>query len=139
MKRRRPFTRAERIGGLMREEVGRIIAYELRSGLARYVEVTGTRLSGDLGHLKVSWVLRDGGDANPAQMMLEKAASYVGRVLRDTFQMRKTPKVVFYFDKEHERLRNVRKLLDDDRVDESGNEAAAAGLPDSDKAENTAF
>lgn len=117
MRRRRPYTRADRIGGLMHEEVERIVQYELRDPLARHVHVTGARLSGDLGHLKVTWVLRDGGQSERAEQVLEKAAPYIGRVLRDTYQMRKTPKVVFHFDAEHARLCRVRELLDATSLD----------------------
>ena len=133
MRRRRPYTRAERIGGLMKDEVERIVQYELRSKLARHVEITSARLSGDLGHLKVQWVMRDGQPSEGAAEMLDKAASYVGRVLRDTYQMRKTPKVVFHYDAEHQRLKRVAAILQADR-ERTGQELGGNDATDGDNA-----
>lgn len=98
----------------MHEEVARIVGYELRSNLARHVQITSATLSGDLGNLKVLWIMQDGGPHERAAEVLTKAAAFVGRALRDTFNMRKTPRVVFHFDAERVRLDRVRELLDAD-------------------------
>lgn len=111
----------------MRDEVSRVVQYELRSPLARHVEVTSTRLSGDLGHLKVHWIIGETARRDAAQTVLDKAASYVGRVLRETFQMRKTPKVVFHYDEEQQRLQRVKALLDQDLRPADGDLDEAAG------------
>lgn len=96
----------------MNEDVARIVSYELRDKLARYVRVTSAVLSGDLGHLKVMYVMDDLVENPAAQAMLDKAAGYVGRVLRDTYSLRKSPTVVFYFDAGYTQMARVRELLD---------------------------
>ena len=60
--------------------------------------------------------MRDGSVNEAAGQVLQKAASYIGRTLRDTFQMRKTPRVVFHYDVEREKLKRVRELLDADQT-----------------------
>ncbi|GEM_PF-2585210 len=119
MRRKRPFNRAERIGGLMRDEVARIVQYELRDAVCRHVHVTGTRLSGDLAHLKVHWVMEDGSESDSATAALERSAGYVGRTLRDTFDLRRNPTVVFYFDREFARMERIEALLAGDKKAES--------------------
>ncbi len=161
MRRRPAFTRVDRVGALMRGEIERIVAFELSSPLARHVQVTGTKLSGDMGHLRVRYVMRDGvvngdsasdgteqqtfagtsgraggshgadaGTPEKAQAMLERSAGYVARVLCDILQLRKSPKVVFSYDREYEQMRRVRVVLDSERklrpVAEDGSEAAPA-------------
>lgn len=132
MRRKRPFTRAERVGSLMHEEVARIVECELRSNLAQHVQVTGATLSGDLTQLKVHWIMRDGDVYEAAGVMLDKAASFVGRALRDTFQMRKTPRVVFRYDAERERLKRVRELLDAQGLGPTDGPKPAATTADAD-------
>lgn len=117
----------------MRDEVTRIIEFELSSPLARHVYVTGTKLSGDMGHLRVRFVMKQragdmmepgaqepiavlttgSGDGSPekAQAMLDRSAGYVARVLCDVLQLRKAPKIVFSYDKEYERMKRVKDLL----------------------------
>ena len=120
MRRKRPFNRAERIGGLMRDEVARIVQFELRDAVCRHVIVTGTRLSGDLAHLKVTWVMEDGLESDTAKTALERSAGYVGRTLRDTFDLRRNPKVVFYYDREHARMDRIQALLAADKAAQAG-------------------
>lgn len=125
MRRRKgTFNRVERVSSLMRDEVERVIAFELSSPLARHVQVTGTKLAADMGHLRIRFVMRPEEDEQEvpsvptddelerAQNMLDRASGYVARVLTDVLQLRKTPKVVFSFDREYERLRRVQRVLE---------------------------
>ncbi|HAN32549.1 MAG TPA: hypothetical protein DCQ06_13215 [Myxococcales bacterium] len=124
MRRRRGrFNRVDRVGALMRDEVERVITFELSSPLARHVQVTDTKLAADMGHLRIRYVMRPAElveevPATPteqsverAQQMLDHASGYVARVLTNVLQLRKTPKVVFSFDKDYEQLRRVQQVL----------------------------
>lgn len=138
----------------MKDEVKRIIEFELSSPLARHVYITNTKLSGDMGHLRIRFVMHDwqegtasqrdftatgGFDAEPAtinhdhgtadkaQVMLDRSAGYVARVLCDVLQLRKAPKIVFSYDKEYAQMKRVRELLDEDRRSTSTPEADSTG------------
>ncbi|MCO4761885.1 MAG: ribosome-binding factor A [Myxococcales bacterium] len=126
MRRRPTFTRADRVSSLMKDEVKRIVSFELTSPLARHVYVTRTKLAADMGHLRISFVMTDrptdeiepvditDGSPEKAQLMLDRSAGYVARVLCDVLQLRKAPKIVFSYDKEYAQMKRVKELLSAD-------------------------
>ncbi len=127
MRRRPTFTRADRLGTLMRDEVERVVDFELTSSVARQVQVTDAVLAPDLGHLRVRYVLRQGDDpSDKAQEALDRVAGYVARSLSESLQLHRAPRVVFSFDKEFVRLRKVRELLEAG-AGQSGAGASAPG------------
>ena len=110
----------------MRDEVERIVDFELTNGIVRHVLITEAVLAGDLGHLRVRYILRDSDAASEkAQEALERSAGYVARSLADSMQLQRAPKVVFSFDKESARMRRLQQVLDADRATR-----AAAALAD---------
>jgi len=112
MRRPPSFTRASRVEHLMIGEVERLLAYEVRDPLAHQVKVTGGRLSPDLGHLRVGYLLAEGGEPFPALVaMFERIAPFVARTLQDELSLRARPQVVFHFDKDAGRIERVRELL----------------------------
>ncbi len=128
MRRRPTFTRADRLGTLMRDEVERVVDFELTSSVARQVQVTDAVLAPDLGHLRVRYVMRQGDDpSEKAQEALDRVAGYVARSLAESLQLNRSPRVVFSFDKEFVRLRKVRALLDA----RAAEEAASGATPTS--------
>jgi ribosome-binding factor A len=117
MRRRPSFTRADRLGALMRDEVERIVDYEVHAAIVRHVQVTESVLSGDLGHLRVRYVMKASDEPSAkAQDALERAAGFVARTLTDSLQLHRTPKVVFSFDREFVRMRRMKAALDADRA-----------------------
>lgn len=117
MRRRASFTRAERLGSLMRDEVTRVVDFELTDQVIRHVQITDAVLAGDLGHLRVRYVMR--GTEEPserAQQALDRAAGYVARSLSESLQLHRAPKVVFSFDREYAHLRKLQGLLHPDGV-----------------------
>ena len=115
MRRRPQFSRADRIGHLMHEEVIRIVSSEIRGPLALHVNVTATKLSPDLGHLRVHYVMHNDDEPNErAQEMLERAAGFMASALRQSLGLKRRPKVVFRFDREYIRMRRVKDILSKD-------------------------
>ena len=120
MRRQPSFTRADRLETLMLDEVERLLSYEVRSPLALTVKVVVGRLSPDLGHLRVMYILRDGdGTAEPGKPLLdvlEKAQSFIGRTLVEALDLRSKPHVVFVFDKDAQRAQRVEAILAAERA-----------------------
>lgn len=112
MRRQPSFTRADRLEHLMTDEVERLLAYEVRSPLARLVKVVHAHLSPDLGHLRVNYVMLDGTEARAeVQAVLEQAGTFVGRTVAESMQLRKRPQVAFHFDRDAMRSQRVEELL----------------------------
>ena len=120
MRRQPTFTRADRLETLMLDEVERLLSYEVRSPLALTVKVVAGRLSPDLGHLRVMYIVREGGGtAEPSKALLEvleKAQSFIGRTLVEAMDLRAKPHVVFVFDKDAQRAQRIEQILADERA-----------------------
>ncbi|MBM4342030.1 MAG: ribosome-binding factor A [Deltaproteobacteria bacterium] len=112
MRRKPSFTRADRIEHLMLGEVERLLAYEVKDALAQNIKVTTVRLSPDLGHLRVGYVLHDGSQPFEALTdMLARTTPFVARTLREELALRHRLTVAFAFDREADQLERVRALL----------------------------
>ncbi len=137
MRRQPTFTRADRLEHLMADEVERLLSYEVRSPHARRVKVVHVRLSPDLGHLRVQYVMLDGTEApKEVQDVLDQSASYVGRTLVESLQLRKRPTVVFGFDRDAMRAHRVAEILKEEEARRPvPPEAAAAEIAAADVAE----
>ncbi len=93
-------------------EVERLLAYEVKDPLAQQLKVTTVRLSPDLGHLRVQFVLHAGGRPSAALTeMLERTAPFLGRTLQDELALRHRLTVAFTFDRDADELERVRQLL----------------------------
>lgn len=115
MRRQPTFTRAQRLEHLMADEVERLVSYEVRSPLAQHVKIVAVHLSGDLGHLRVNYVLHDGGETTEAiQGVLDQAAGFIGRTLRETLQLKKRTDIAFHFDRDAMRAHRVAQILAED-------------------------
>lgn len=133
MRRQPTFTRADRLEHLMLDEVDRLLNYEIRSPLARLCKVVHVKLSGDLGHLRVSYVLHAGGEpGKEIQEVLDSASTYVGRTLVESLQLRKRPTVVFSFDRDAMHALRVQDILraEQQRTAASDPTPPPAGDPD---------
>jgi len=117
MRRQPSFTRADRLEHLMADEVERLLSYEVRSPLAQQIKVVMVRLSPDLGHLRVQYVLHSGEEPGKAMLeMLELAKVFLSRALTEALLLRKKPTLVFHFDRDAMRLHRVEALLAADRA-----------------------
>ncbi len=125
MRRQPSFTRAGRMEHLMLDEVERLLNYEIRSQLAQQIKVTGGRLSADLGHLRVQFVLQQGGEPGKAyQELFERVGPFLSRTLQETLQLRGRPQVAFHFDRDAIQMERIRVLLSAEKAD------AAAAEPE---------
>lgn len=117
MRRQKTFTRADRLEHLLLGEVERVLSYEVRNPLAHVVRVTGGHLSPDLGHLRVQYILEDDSEPGPTLLeVLERTATFVGRTLQESFQLRVKPTVAYHFDRDAVRSRRVAQLLAEDKL-----------------------
>lgn len=125
MRRKPTFTRADRVEHLMLGEVERLLSYEIRDPLAQQVKVTAVRLSADLGHLRVQFVLHSGDRPFEAlTAMLERTAPFLARTLQEELTLRHRLTVTFTFDRDAADLERVRQLLAAERPASEETDAA---------------
>jgi ribosome-binding factor A len=113
--------RPERLGEAIREEVARMIVFELKDPRLGLVTVTRVEVSPDLTHARVYvGVLGDESERRKSLQTLERAAGFVRHELARRLRIRQVPEIDFRYDKGLDATERVARLLDEER-------AAAAG------------
>jgi ribosome-binding factor A len=123
--------RPQRLGKAIREEVARMLLYELKDPRLGLVTVTRVELSGDLAHARVHVsVLGDERERRASLAALARAAGFVRRELARRLQVRHVPEIDFRYDKGLEATERVARLLEEQRAAEraspTGEEAREA-------------
>ncbi|MBM3940804.1 MAG: 30S ribosome-binding factor RbfA [SAR202 cluster bacterium] len=92
--------RMDRVGGLLHEEISKLIATELRDPRLRaMVTVTGVRMSVDLEHATVTiTALGDEQERKDALKGLESAKGFLRRELAQRVELRHIPDLRFVLD-----------------------------------------
>ena len=94
-----PGHRAERLADLIRAEVAKIIAGELKDPRVGFATVTAVDLSADLHHARVAVSVLGAADAQQKSLEgLTSATGYVRRELGIRLRLRRTPELTFVLD-----------------------------------------
>ncbi len=117
--------RIERVNALLRQEVGSVVADELKDPrISSIVSITRVETSRDLGFAKV-YVSVLGSDQEKADTLraLGSAAGFIHRSIRPNLRMRSVPHLAFYLDEAIERGAEMVAFID--KVIERDREIAA--------------
>jgi ribosome-binding factor A len=107
-----PFKRADRVAGLIQEELSRLLLREVKDPRLHEVVITAVRVSADLRHARVLFTGsgRQGG-AEEALAGLRSAAGFLRGQLGRTLRLRYAPELTFEADTSVERSLHVAALL----------------------------
>jgi ribosome-binding factor A len=121
--------RVDRVGGLLHEEIGKLIATQLRDPRLRaLVTVTGVRMSVDLQHATVSVsVLGTEQEQKAALQGLDSAKGFLRRELAQRMQLRHMPELRFMLDKTLEQGNRVLALIDEIKAEEGRSDDKPGG------------
>ena len=111
--------RLDRVNGVLRQEISRVLATELRDPrISVVVSVTEVDASADLRHARVYVsVLGDAEEKRRTIRALKSAAGFVHRSLRGNLSLKSVPTLRFVLDESIEAGDNVLKLLDEAAAD----------------------
>jgi ribosome-binding factor A len=106
--------RIERVNGVLRQEISRVLATELRDPrLSALVTVTHVETAADLRHAKVFVsVLGDGAEKKSTLEALRSASGYVHRNIRHNLTMKSVPTLEFAIDDSIERGAELLRMID---------------------------
>lgn len=123
--------RTERIAEQLREEVSQILATEVADPDVGLVTVTRVKVTPDLSLARVYWtLLGDAAERKRTVKALQRAASFVRRVLASRVTLRRVPEVHFQYDEglaAHQRVEEILHELHE--VEAQRAQAAAAEAP----------
>lgn len=123
------FSRTQRVGDFLKQELARLIQLEVRDPRVGMVSVTGVEVSRDMAHAKVFvTVLGKDTEADAAESIaaLNHAAGFLRSQVARISNARTTPKLRFVFDASIGRGARMSSLIDAavaaDRERNEGNE-----------------
>lgn len=118
----RSFARDLRVSDFVRDEVSKILSFEIKDPRIGLTSVTDVRVSRDLSYSDIyvsSLSVKSEADQKELLVVLNNAAGFMRSVIAKRHSMRKTPRLRFHYD---ELLKNgpkidalIDKALDQDR------------------------
>ena len=108
------YSRTERVGDHLQQEVARLVQLELRDPRLKLVSITGVDVSRDLAHAKVFFTqlgVDDKAEGAKSAEVLNRAAGFIRSEIARGSTMRTVPKLHFRFDESVGRGRDMEELL----------------------------
>lgn len=95
----KPFTRADRVGGLVQETLSDILRKDIKDPRLDMTVITGVRMSKDLRSARVFFSTSAGNKKKEdAYDGFESAMGYIKRRLARELDLRYMPKISFFYD-----------------------------------------
>ncbi|GAB4340484.1 MAG: 30S ribosome-binding factor RbfA [Desulfobulbaceae bacterium] len=104
-------SRPKRVGEAVRHELTELLLQRVRDPRLREVVITGVRMSPDLKLARVYYDVHPGQDLGQVRKALEKAKGFMRSHLARKMNMRYTPDLVFYHDRQNEESQRLEDLF----------------------------
>lgn len=130
----REYSRTQRVGDFLQQELAQLIQSELRDPRAQMVSVTAVEVSRDLAHAKVFFTklgIDSAEQAKETAEVLNKAAGFLRSTIARSATMRTVPKLHFRFDESVGRGRDMETLLREVRAADEALHNEQSGTDDS--------
>jgi len=126
------FKRADRVAVLLREEISKIIQFELSDPRIGFVTVTGVQLSDDLRNAKVyCGILGEPDDVRTSLRALSELAWFIRKEVAGRVELRRAPEITFHLDERAETAARIdtllRKIHDGDVIEDASDDATGTG------------
>ena len=108
------YSRTQRVGDHLQQEVARLVQLELRDPRLKLVSITGVDVSRDLAHAKVFFTqlgVDDKTEGAKSAEVLNRAAGFIRSEIARGSTMRTVPKLHFRFDESVGRGRDMEAVL----------------------------
>lgn len=93
------YKRADRVGQLLKEEVSKILLFEIKEPALGFLTITKVKMSDDLRHAKIFFsVLGDNTKVNEANDALVRLTGHVRSELGHRLSLRYVPEIKFFYD-----------------------------------------
>lgn len=111
--------RIEKINQLMKEEISKIIQFEVKDPRLKFVTIIQVEVSRDLQHARVYFsVLGNREKVRLTQEGLNRAKGFIRRLIGQYIRMRYTPEIEFIFDRSLEYSMAIEEVLE--RIKDEG-------------------
>jgi ribosome-binding factor A len=105
--------RMERVSGVIKQEVSKIVSYKLQDPRVGLVTVTKASLSPDLRMAKIYVVIHGDESAQEETLnVLKRAKGYIQSEMAPCLKMRSTPSLSFYLDDTEKKSSHILQLIE---------------------------
>jgi ribosome-binding factor A len=96
----KPFSRAERVGGLIQEAVSELLQKSIKDPRLRAVTITGVDMTRDLKLARIYFVTSSGADTSREEAVagFKKAHGFIKYTLAQELNLRYMPEFQFFYD-----------------------------------------
>jgi len=111
----REYTRSQRVGDFLKQELASLIQQEIRDPRVGMVSITDVEVSRDMSHAKVYATvlgIETKADAEESMTVLNRAAGFLRTQLARNSNARTTPRLHFYFDASVARGQHLSALIE---------------------------
>lgn len=105
--------RAQKVAGVFKEEVSRIIREELHDPRIGFVTITAVELTDDLRYAKIYYsILGSEKEKKETAKALESGHGFIRKLIGQNIKLRYLPEIKFILDETAEYSINIQKILD---------------------------
>ncbi len=105
------FSRSDRVGDLIREEVARIFVNDIADPRVHGITITDVKLTPDLLTARIYYVSSNRKEVKIMTQGLESVKGYIRKQLSKILKLRKVPELEFYYDEVFENGMHMEALL----------------------------
>jgi ribosome-binding factor A len=117
------YPRADRVKKILREEISKILEYELKDPRVGLVTITRVDVTKDLRHAKVYFsVIGDESRKEQARQGVESATGFVRKMIGERVRLKFLPEIEFKYDDSIEYSQHISEVLDKIKQQEKGKE-----------------
>lgn len=117
------YSRAERVKQALKEEISKILEYELKDPRVGMVTITRVELTNDLRHAKVYFsVIGDENKKEQTRKGIENATGFVKKLIGQRIRLKFLPEITFKYDDSIEYAQHISEVLDKIKKQEKGDE-----------------
>ncbi len=116
----RPFSRADRVGGLIRDVIADTLRKKIKDPRLDSVIVSGVKVSPDLKNARIYFVVsgKDEERIRNAEIGLQKASGFLKRMLGQELALRYMPQLNFFYDDSFDYGERIEELLKSIKTDD---------------------
>lgn len=109
--KKRSSHRPEQVAETIRQVVAEALSLEVRDPRVARVTITSVRVTGDLGHARLSVVLGEGADAERSMEGLASAARFLRSRVAKALSTRIVPELEFVLDRGAEHAQRINEIF----------------------------
>lgn len=107
----KPYKRTERVANLIKYELAELIRYKSAELKIPAITLTQIKLSSDFSYAKVFFSLLDEKEIKKTEKTLNGETKFFQNILAKKLDLRRTPKLKFFYDRDLEKIRKIDELL----------------------------